>query len=271
MIKTFLKGLLMGSADAVPGVSGGTMAFITGIYDRLLGLIALVGPELFSIFRKQGWPGVIKAAQLNFSIPLVAGIGGGMLLISGLVLQALDSAPALIWSAFTGLVLCAVPIVIRGAKLRSQWPFAVLCLVLAVGIGVFSIDFPTSALGIAGGGFIALSAMILPGISGSFLLLIFGLYQPVFSAIHALDFSVILPFALGGVLGLVTMARVLKRLFERYPGPLRLFLAGLMLGSATQLWPFQYAAVDTMNIMLAVLGFVLGGGLLWLVDRFSRA
>ncbi|MGB0965634.1 MAG: DUF368 domain-containing protein [Litorivicinus sp.] len=270
MIRTFLKGLLMGAADAVPGVSGGTIAFITGIYDRLIGLIARVGPQLWMRWRQQGVAGLLDAADWRFSVPLVLGIGTGILLVSGLVLQALDAMPALIWSLFLGLVLAAVPIVVREANVRSQWIWGLLGFAGSASVGLFSLALPASTLGVAVGGFIALSAMILPGISGSFLLLVFGLYETVFGAIHALDFSVILPFALGGVVGLASMARLLQVLFTRYPGPVRLCLAGLMLGSAAQLWPFQYADFNTANMFWALLGFCLGGGCLWAVDRLSR-
>lgn len=270
MIKTFGKGLLMGAADAVPGVSGGTIAFVTGIYDRLIRLVAGLGPELLLIWRRDGFSAVLAQLDLRFSIPLLAGIITGMLLISGSVLWALDQFPAFIWSAFLGLVLMAVPILLREADPQQHWPWLTLGFVVTASLGWLSVSFPISMIGIAAGGFIALSAMILPGISGSFLLLLFGLYPTVFGGLHERDLSVIVPFALGGIAGLMLMTRVLRRAFDRYPSQIRLLLGGLMLGSAFQLWPFQYTSFDVLNGVYALVGLVFGGAALWLVDHLAR-
>ena len=270
MIKTFFKGLAMGSADAVPGVSGGTIAFITGIYDRLIGLISMVGPELWGRYRRDGLPGVIKAADLNFSLPLLAGIGAGILLVSKSVLLALEYYPALIWSVFLGLVLAAVPMVLRGVAVKSHWIWLAMGFAVAAGIGGFSLRLPTELWGIMLGGFIALSAMILPGISGSFLLLLFGLYEPVFGAIHELNWPIIVAFAAGGILGLASMARILNWAFKKKPAQVRSALVGLMLGSSIQLWPFNHAPAEGMNLVWAVIGVIVGGGVLWALERLAR-
>ena len=270
MIKTFLKGLAMGSADAVPGVSGGTIAFITGIYDRLIGLISMVGPEIWERYRRDGLAGVVKAVDLRFSMPLLAGIGAGILLVSKSVLLALEFYPALIWSVFLGLVLAAVPMVLRGVAVKSHWVWLAMGFGLAAGIGGFSLTLSTELWGIALGGFIALSAMILPGISGSFLLLLFGLYEPVFGAIHDLNWPIVLAFAVGGILGLASMARVLNWAFKKKPAQVRSALVGLMLGSSIQLWPFNHAPAEGMNLVWAVIGVILGGAALWALERLAR-
>lgn len=270
MIRTFLKGLLMGAADAVPGVSGGTIAFITGIYDRFVRLIASFGLSWWRSWRAEGWPGLSKHLDFQFSMPLLAGILLGILAISKTVLSALEHYPALIWSLFLGLVLAAVPIVLRGVSWRNQWPWLVLGIAVASGIGLFGWQLPQTMLGVFVAGFIALSAMILPGISGSFLLLLLGMYSTVFEAVHAFDLAVVGLFALGGALGILTMAKVLSWAFEIHPGPVRTLLAGLMVGSAAQLWPFQHAALSVANGLWAVVGFSLGGVLLWWVDRLAQ-
>ena len=260
----------MGAADAVPGVSGGTIAFITGIYDRFVQLIAGFGPGWIRAYRQQGWPGLVRQWDLPFSVPLGLGIVIGMLAISRWVLFALDRYPALIWSLFLGLVLAAVPLVLRGYDWRPKLAWGLAGLALAAGMGLFNLQLPQTSLGVFLAGLIALSAMILPGISGSFLLLLLGMYSLVFEAIHRLDLSVIGWFALGGVVGIASMARALRWAFQSRPVQVRTFLAGLMLGSAAQLWPFQHTAATPGNLALALLGLILGGVLLWSVDRLAR-
>jgi putative membrane protein len=141
---------------------------------------------------------------------------------------------------------------------------------VAAGVGGFSLGLPTELWGIMLGGFIALSAMILPGISGSFLLLLFGLYEPVFGAIHELNWPIILAFAAGGVLGLASMARILNWAFKKKPAQVRSALVGLMLGSSIQLWPFNHAPAEGMNLVWAAIGVMVGGVVLWALERLAR-
>ena len=189
------------------------------------------------------------------------------------MLSALDRAPTLTWSIFLGLVLGAVPLLIKDLSRNalSAWLCLVLAMVLAASVGALGLSLPTSSVGVFFGGMIALSAMILPGISGSFLLLVLGLYTTVFGGVHDRDLSVLIPFGLGGIVGLMVMSRVLKALFERAPKHITAAMAGLMLGSAVQLWPFKVGETYAPTVwVLAGICFCLGGGLVWLVSRFSQ-
>lgn len=240
-----VRGVCMGAADAVPGVSGGTIALITGIYFRLIDAVAAMGPELLSLWRKSGFKAVLQRLDIGFLLPLIVGIGIGIGALSGLVLAGLERVPALVWAAFLGLVLGAVPMLIK----QTQFNLLNSCLcavaiACAAGLGVADIGLPESTLGYFVGGVLALSAMILPGLSGSFVLLIVGLYQPIFGALHDLNLAVVAPFALGAGIGLLTMTRLLKWLFDRYQSQVIAVLVGLMLGSCYQLWPFNHVSLS---------------------------
>ncbi len=268
-----LRGLCMGAADAVPGVSGGTVALIAGIYARLIAVIGAVGPGLWPVWRSRGVKGVWDALDGGFALPLVIGIAAGLLGLSKLVLLGLESQPALVWAIFLGLVLAAVPMLARSIP---RWSLSgALCMAMglgvAAGLGALEVTLPHTQIGFAVGGLLALSAMILPGLSGSFVLLLLGLYQPVFSALHALDWAVILPFAGGALVGLVGMARVLAWLFKRHEPQVMAALIGLMLGSCVQLWPFAHAPLTAMNGVTAAAGVVVGVLAVWGLDRWSSS
>lgn len=267
-----LRGVCMGAADAVPGVSGGTVALISGIYFRLIAAIGQFEPGLLNTLRRNGVKAAFDAVDGTFLAPLLLGIVVGIATLSGLVLSGLEHFPALVWACFLGLVLGAVPMLI--SQTRFGPVKVVLCLAglaFALSLGWFDVALPSSTVGYFFGGVLALSAMILPGLSGSFVLLILGLYQPVFGGLHAMDLSVILPFAAGAAVGLLSMVRLLNYLFSRFKSDVMAVLVGLMLGSCYQLWPFQHVQFSTPNGVLSAIGLTLGLGLIWGLDRWSRA
>jgi putative membrane protein len=267
-----LRGLCMGAADAVPGVSGGTVALIAGIYPRLLGVIGALRPSLLGVLRRDGIGAVWRALDGNFALALLVGIAFGLFGLSTLVLAGLAAFPALVWAAFLGLVMAAVPVLTRAVThwSLSCWVWLTLGLGLASGLGWMEISVPQTTLGYVVGGTLALSAMILPGLSGSFVLLLVGLYQPVFSALHAANMSVVVPFAGGALVGLLGMARVLSWLLARHQPQVMACLIGLMVGSCVQLWPFSHAPWSAVNAALALAGLVLGCVAVWGLDRWSK-
>ena len=243
-----LKGMGMGMAEVVPGVSGGTIAFVTGIYERLLESITAVGPDLLPAFRRGGVGAVWKAVQGPFLLNLVVGMAFGLIVGVFAVTYLIAAFPPVVWAFFFGLILASAWYI---GRMVRPWN-AKEALALAVGFGIalaIVIGTPaqgsTSLLFVFVSGAIAISALLLPGVSGSFILLLMGMYSYVVPSVKALlsgdteALPVVLVFALGCLTGLATFSRFLKFLFERYPQPTLALLTGFMLGSLYKLWPWR--------------------------------
>ena len=246
-----LKGMAMGAADVVPGVSGGTIAFISGIYEELLGSISNVNLSLLKTVKTTG----IKAAwkQLNggFLAALFAGIFISILSLAKLIQYLLENEPIVLWSFFFGLVLASI---IYIAKQISTWNFiAFLVLILGAVLAFYittlnplvSENASPAFLFLAGA--IAICAMILPGISGSFILVLLGAYKPVLDALNNRDVKTILIFMAGAVVGLLTFSRVLKWLFKHYKDLTLAVLTGFIIGSLNKIWPWKETLTWRVN------------------------
>lgn len=232
----------MGVAEVIPGVSGGTIAFVTGIYFELLGAIRALHPRLWLVLRSDGWAGVWRHCNATFLIVLGAGMASSVLVFARLVHGALERYPIPVWSFFFGLILASVLVV---ARTVANWQStARLALLLGVSLGIAvsrlpplgAFDAPGSVF-IAGA--LAVCAWILPGVSGSFVLLLLGAYASTLRAIAELDISYLAMLAAGCVLGLVSFAQLLGWLLDRYRGPVMALLVGFMAGSLIKLWPWQ--------------------------------
>ncbi|MCC6910389.1 MAG: DUF368 domain-containing protein [Flavobacteriales bacterium] len=238
----FLKGMAMGAADVVPGVSGGTIAFITGIYEELLRSIKSVGPQTLVTLRKEGLAATWKQVNGDFLATLLAGIVTSVLLLVRPITWALDHHPILIWSFFFGLVAASVWLC---GKLVKRWGIGPLIGLLAgtaiaVAIGMMNAGSgSTSLVFFFFAGALAICAMILPGISGSFILLLLGAYLPVVTALKTLDLPIIAVFAVGCVFGLMAFSRLLNWRFTRHHDLTVASLTGFLLGSLTILWPWK--------------------------------
>jgi putative membrane protein len=239
----YLRGVAMGAADLVPGVSGGTIALITGIYDRFIAAIASVGIDALRMVLS----GRIKSAWAHVDGNFLLAVGGGILssiaLLASLLNWLILNYPLPLWSLFCGLILASAIHLFYESRL--DWAARDYALWL-VGIGVALIvglmqatQLPVSQVSIFLAGAIAISAMLLPGISGSFLLLILGMYQPVITALVNLDVIILGVFALGCISGLLVFSRVLKVLLARAQHATMAILYGFLLGSVIMLWPWQ--------------------------------
>jgi putative membrane protein len=239
----YLRGVAMGAADLVPGVSGGTIALITGIYDRFIAAIASVGIDALRMVLS----GRIKSAWAHVDGNFLLAVGGGILssiaLLASLLNWLILNYPLPLWSLFCGLILASA--IHLFYESRPDWAARDYALWL-VGIGVALIvglmqatQLPVSQVSIFLAGAIAISAMLLPGISGSFLLLILGMYQPVITALVNLDVIILGVFALGCISGLLVFSRVLKVLLARAQRATMAILYGFLLGSVIMLWPWQ--------------------------------
>lgn len=243
-----LKGAAMGMAEVVPGVSGGTIAFVTGIYEQLLEAITAVGPNLLGIFKRGGVKAVWLEIQGPFLLNLLVGMAAGLIFGVFAITYLLEAYPPVIWAFFFGLILASAWYI---GRMVSPWSIGEAIAIIA-GFGIaLSIVMGTPAAGNTSlwfvflSGAIAISALLLPGISGSFILLLLGMYSFVVPSVKAAltgstdSFLVVIVFALGCLTGLVTFSRVLSWLFKKYPQVTLALLTGFMLGSLYKLWPWR--------------------------------
>ncbi len=241
-VKLFFKGMAMGAADVVPGVSGGTIAFISGIYEELIASIRAIGPGSIGTIRREGIAVAWRRVNGDFLLTLVAGIATSILLLVRPITWALQHQPVLLWSFFFGLIAASVWLCGRLVRHWSVPPIIGLLLGTAVAIiiGLLQAGQGSESLWFFFfAGSIAICAMILPGISGSFILLLLGAYAPVLAAIKGFDLPVIAVFAAGCVAGLMVFSRMLGWMFTRHHDLTVSTLTGFLLGSLTIIWPWK--------------------------------
>lgn len=239
---TFLKGVAMGAADVVPGVSGGTIAFITGIYDTLLESIRRVNPSLLGIWKRDGFKAAFNHINGLFLISLFGGIFISIATLAKLISWLLVTHPIPLWSFFFGLILVSVFHMLKQIEQRtvSRFIFLLLGVAFAYSITVLKpLHMEPTSLNVLLAGSIAICAMILPGISGSFILLLIGMYTPVLGAVKSFDISILALFLSGCVAGLLTFSHLLSWLLRRFRDFTLVFLTGLMLGTLPKIWPWK--------------------------------
>ena len=259
-----LKGLTMGAADVVPGVSGGTVAFIAGIYEELIDTINNVDIKFFKNWKEQGLLMAWNKMNGNFLVALLLGIGISILSFAKLITYLLKTHPIVIWSFFFGLIIASV---VYMFKEITQWKWnSILALMIGTAFAYFitilkPVESPDGYLYLFISGFIAIIAMILPGISGSFILLLMGSYEAVMETINnARDglfkgnfdmfkeaFFKIVVFALGALLGIKLFSKVLKWLFEHYKNITLALLIGFMIGALNKIWPWKLVLQTRIN------------------------
>ncbi|WP_230460457.1 DUF368 domain-containing protein [Sansalvadorimonas verongulae] len=232
----------MGAADVVPGVSGGTIAFITGIYDQLLDSLKQCGPGALKVLINDGIAACWKHINGTFLVTLFAGILTSVFTLARVITWALEHHPIPVWSFFFGLVLVSAWHIGR----QIRWtPMAAVTLIVGAGLawiiagGVPAAGHDASLPEFFLVGALAICAMILPGISGSFILLLLGYYAPVMLAVKGLNIPVLVVLAAGCVVGLLLFSRFLSWLLVKVRVPTFGFLVGLMLGSLNKLWPWK--------------------------------
>tara|TARA_R110000782_G_scaffold196430_6_gene285777 strand:- start:259 stop:1179 length:921 start_codon:yes stop_codon:yes gene_type:complete len=244
-LKLIAKGFCVGSADVVPGVSGGTMAFILGIYPQLINAIKSFDSEWLKMVLSFNLKGVINRPHFGFLIPLGIGAVTALLFFTRVVpLPVLIRTQAeIIYGLFFGLVLGSIILLFRHLGLHLLLK-RVLFLIAGILFGGFVVTMvpastPDDTWFIFLCGAVAISAMILPGISGSFILLMLKKYAYIFNAIGHFDFSIILPFVLGIVTGIIIFSRFLSYLLKRFYQQTILFITGLLMASLYVIWPYQ--------------------------------
>ncbi len=258
MLSNILKGAAMGIAEVIPGVSGGTIAFITGIYERLLDAIKSFSPALIGTFRKEGVKGLWTAIDGTFLLTLVIGMVGGIVIGAFGVSYLLEEYPPVIWAFFFGLIIASA--IYIGRQIEKWTAVEIILLIAGAVLAYFittvaPVEWSRSLPIVFIAGAIAISALILPGISGSFMLLLMGMYYFIVTktlkegVLQNFDPQAMLTmavFGLGCLTGLLTVARVLSWTFKNYRYPTLAVLTGFMLGSLNKIWPWR-TPVKAMN------------------------
>lgn len=237
-----LKGIAMGAADVVPGVSGGTIAFIAGIYDELIHSIKNIDAQCFKYFFTGKFKAFWNKINGNFLLALILGIGISIFSLAKLITVLLNDYPILVWAFFFGLVLASTWFVAKDIK---EWNWkTILSFIIGAGVAYYitvasPAETPNHPAFIFLCGAIAICAMILPGISGSFILLLMGKYAYIMEAVSGFNLLVLGVFAVGAFLGITTFSHLLSYALRRFRAITLALLTGFMLGSLNKVWPWK--------------------------------
>ncbi len=281
----FARGFCMGAADLVPGVSGGTMAFILGIYQQLLDALHAINLDFMRLIITLRWKDALRVFPWQFLLTLGLGIGTAILSLSRPIHWALAEHPSLVWAFFFGLVFASVTVVRKRVK---RWSFSLMVITLIAilltfyAVGLIPLETPHTPFLVFLSGAIAICAMILPGISGAFILVLLGKYAYILNALISLDILVMLTFGVGCVVGLLGFSRLLRYLMAQFHEPTIAVLTGLMIGSLRKVWPWQtplaanptitipqlpqtFALYDGIALLLMLTGFLL----VWGIEKYA--
>lgn len=237
-----LKGMAMGAADVVPGVSGGTIAFIVGIYDELINSIKSINGESLKLFFTGKWIAFCKQINAAFLFSIILGIGISIFSLAKVITWLLTDHPVLVWAFFFGLVLASTWFVSKDIK---EWNWkTILAFIVGAAVAYYitvatQAETPTNLLFIFLCGAIAICAMILPGISGSFILVLLGKYFFIMEAVKTFNIKIILVFAAGALIGITTFSRLLSFALKHFRNITLSVLTGFMLGSLNKVWPWK--------------------------------
>lgn len=249
-VNLMLKGLAMGAANVIPGVSGGTIALVTGIYERLINAIKSFDFVALRLLLKFDLRGFWKHIDGAFLLPLAAGVAIGIVVLAKLLKYLLEYYQVLTMAFFFGLILLSVFYVGRTVR---QWNFGALLALLAgtalaVGIAVLSpASENASFLYLFVCGIVAICSMILPGLSGSFVLIMMGNYALVLGAVSQFKLDILLPMALGCVIGLVAFSHVLAWIFKKFHDQTIALMTGFVLGSLAVIWPWKDTQTESIE------------------------
>ncbi|MFK5982583.1 MAG: DUF368 domain-containing protein [Flavobacteriaceae bacterium] len=236
------KGLAMGAADAVPGVSGGTIAFISGIYEELVATISNINLSLIKTLKTEGFKSFWEQLNGNFIVALLTGIAISFVSFMRLAKYLIENHPIFIWSFFFGLIIASI--IYIGKQIKNWNVKVIISIIIGAVLAYYITTIP--ALGtndnpyfLFVAGAIAICAMILPGISGSFILVILGAYKTLSDAVHDFNFKKLAIFISGAIVGLLSFSRLLKWLFKHYENTTLAVLTGFIIGSLNKIWPWK--------------------------------
>lgn len=288
----FIKGMAMGAANVIPGVSGGTIALITGIFERLINGIKSFNITALRLLFKGDFKGFAKHTDLAFIVTLFSGVAVSILSLARLFDFLFIHYPVYIWSFFFGLILASVFFV---GKTVARWTWAVILIFIIGFAAALTITFLTPAtqdesfFSLIICGVIAACSMILPGLSGSFVLILMGNYQLVMiDAINQLRFDILIPIVMGAFVGLLGFSYLLSWVFKRYRDQTIAILTGFIFGSLGIIWPWKNEIIQhfgdkekvigynwllpEINLQFGIaIGIMIGGVLsIWLMERMAK-
>lgn len=288
-IKLYFKGMAMGVADAFPGISGGTMALILGIYKELISSISVINFSLFKTLKNEGFNEFWRKLNGTFLLMLFSGIISSLVVFMNIASYLIDNFPVLIWSFFLGLVSASIYIILKPTDLFNfnktqhiliNW----LLLLSSLYISYLLTSLPEinnlneNLIFIFSAGLIASCAMILPGVSGSYILVILGLYKTMSKALINLELDKIVIFGFGVILGLTSFSKLVKWGFDKFPNKILIAMTGLILGSIHKLWPWKSNEINILptnyseyNYLIeSIVLFIIGFLLIFLLEKTNK-
>ena len=282
----FLKGMAMGIADLVPGISGGTIAFITNIYQELINTIKSFNLYSINLLLKFKFNSFYKLTNLEFLLPLVFGMIVSIVLFVSFISQLFQHFPIHIFSLFFGLVIFSSILILKrlikqkSLKKLNSYLYLLIGIILGIIISTLNpLSESNNLITTFFSGMIAICAMILPGISGSYILLILGKYFYIIEALKNLDLLIIVVFGIGSLIGILLFSRILSCVLKKYYYGWMFFLSGLMLGSINKIWawkiednnvsPFYYSEVlNKPNYLIeSIIIFLIAGFIIFIFDK----
>ena len=276
-LRVFFCGILMGIADAIPGISGGTIALLLGIYEELIGSISNFNINLFRNLKKKGIKYCWNKINGNFLLSLITGVLLSLVSFVKIFSILIEKYPLFIWSFFLGLILATLFVINRNIK---KWDIAnfILIFIFAFLTILLSIINPSiseniNLFYILICGIIASSAMILPGISGSLILVILGVYTLIINALNNLEYNIILVFLIGCLIGIINFSKIIKWLFNNYRDYTFSIMLGLVIGSIYTVWPWRKSFTDHVTneyIFLSVIITIIGFAVIYTLEKINK-
>ena len=276
-LRVFFCGIMMGIADAIPGISGGTIALLLGIYEELIGSISNFNINLFKNLKKKGIKYCWNKINGNFLLSLISGVLLSLVSFVKIFSILIQKYPLFIWSFFLGLILATLFVINRNIK---KWNivnfilifiFAFLTILLSIINPSISENINLFYILICG--IIASSAMILPGISGSLILVILGVYTLIINALNNFEYNIILVFLIGCLIGIINFSKIIKWLFHNYRDYTFSIMLGLVIGSIYTVWPWRKSFTDDMTneyIFLSVIITIIGFTVIYTLEKISK-
>ena len=261
----FLKGMAMGISDLIPGISGGTIALLLGIYKDFISSLKSINYKSFIYLVRLDFKKLNNQLNLCFLLPVFFGILSSIFIFSSLISFLLLDYKVLLFSFFFGLIFFSSIRLISGLKPTSTLDFLTVFVGLVIGLSFFfvsSLSTSNSIFSIFLAGFIAISAMLLPGISGSYILLILGKYEFMLDSISSFNWINILIFSLGAITGIFSFSKMIHYLLKNYYRSTIFFLSGLMMGALNKVWPWQLdnkIVLPEGDILMPFIIFILSG------------
>ena len=275
-ITLFFKGIFMGIADAIPGVSGGTIALLLGIYEELISTISGLNINLLIDLKQNGFKSFWKKLNGNFLVILIGGIGISLIFFIKISSKLLNDYPMFIWSFFLGLIIATVYVIF---KLIKTWDYiniisAFATIILSSTLSSISINSSDeiSLTYILVCGIIASSAMILPGISGSLILVIMGVYKVLIDSVNNLEISIIFTFIIGAITGLISFSKILSWLFNNYKNLTYSIMLGLVIGSIGKVWPWkqnEMVQLANLDMIFSVILVIIGFFMIFIIEKLN--